>query len=397
MNFYTKIIIVFLLICTTISCKKDSLEANYTSNVQGNSDDAVASLQSINTDNGELNVVELPTSVDSKIRSTFKWYTQVTAPNGRRIHMLAQANWTIEQVAYTRTVLEHYLSNDNSIVYGNKDAITNNIANQNGAMTMFNNANSVSNNNSGINGQDLQADETVTIGSAEYLNQSVRNAALEEILHFVHDLGISAVLPEFQKELEKATANAIDNHIFIPWGGLPVADYDNELFASYNDTYWGLTEYKTTTNNPYLFLSREAAIAGDPLTTSVLETFLPKYFTSTVYISSNFSGIFSLNKTNNVLYTNESQYYKDVQLTGDNSSGLLGNNLNNIFTGNSGNNILDGGEGVDTGVFLGSFSEYTISSTSGITTISDNISNRDGSDQLINMEKAQFSDQTINL
>ncbi|MCJ8291656.1 MAG: hypothetical protein HRT58_04975 [Crocinitomicaceae bacterium] len=389
--------ILACLLILVSSCKKDSIKANYTSKVQGNSSAAVASLQTINTNSSELGVVELPSSVDSKIRSTFKWYTQVTAPNGKRIHLLAQSNWTIEKVAYTRSILEHYLTNDNSIIYGNKDEVANSIANQNGAMTMFNDANSVSNNSSGVNGQDLQADETVAVGSPEYLNQSVRNAAFEEILHFVHDLGISPVFPEFQKELETATANAVDNHIFIPWGGLPVADYDNELLAACNDTYWGLIEYNTSTSTPYLFHSREAAIAGDPLTSSVLEKFLPKHFTSILYISSEFSGTFSMTKTSGELYTNESQYYKNVQLLGSASSSILGNDLNNSLTGNSGDNMLDGGSGTDTAIFSGDYLDYTILNSGGVATITDNVSNRDGTDQLTNIEKAQFTDQTINL
>jgi Ca2+-binding RTX toxin-like protein len=392
-----KIFALSLFTLSIVGCKKDSIKANYSSKVQGNADASVASLQSINTSSGELGVVELPSTVDAKIRATFKWYTQVTAPNGRRIHMLAQSNWSVEKVAYTRTVLEHYLANNNSIIYGNKDEVANSVANQNGAMTMFNDANSVSNNSSGVTGQDLQADETVVIGSSEYLNQSVRNAALEEILHFVHDLGISSTYPQLQKELETATANAVDNHIFIPWGGLPVADYDNELLAAYNDAYWGLVEYKTTTDNPYLFLSREAAIAGDPLSTSVLEKFLPKYFTSTMSISSDFSGTFSLVQTAGDPYTNESQYYKNVQLIGSLSSSILGNDLDNSFTGNAGNNTLDGGSGVDVAVFSGNFSEYSITTIGGTTSIVDGVSNRDGADELINIEKAQFLDQTINL
>ena len=392
-----KLIASLAIVTSLMACKKDSIKANYTSRVQGNTDAAVATLQSVNTSSGELGVVELPLTVDSKIRETFKWYTQVTAPNGKRIHMLAQSNWTVEQVAYTRTVLEHYLTNDYSLTFGNKDEIANSIANQNGAMTMFNDANSVSNNSSGITGQDLQADETVVIGSAEYLNQSVRNAALEEILHFVHDLGISPAYPAFQKELEAATANALDNHVFIPWGNLPVADYDNELMAAYNDVYWGLLEYQTSTGHPYLFKSREAATAGDPLTTSLMEKFLPKYFASTLYVSKDFSGTFSLVQTSGEPYTNESQYYRNLQLLGSLSSSILGNELDNSFRGNTGDNTLNGGEGIDTAIFSGNYSEYTVTNNGGSVTVIDNTPNRDGTDELINMEKAQFADQTINL
>ncbi len=402
---FSTLIIIGLVSLT--SCKKDSIKANYKSKVQGNSDAAVASLQNINNLADKLGVVELPAIVDSKIRSTFKWYTQYTAPNGKRIHMLAQSGWTKEQVAYTRTVLAHYLTNDLSVFYGNKDAVANNIAKSNGAMTMFDSESTKSNNESGINGQDLQATETVAIGTPEYLDASVRNAALEEILHFVHDLGISPAFPSFQKELEQATANAIDNRIFIPWNKLPVADYDNENLAGFNDAYWGLLEHKTSLDNPYLFLSREAAAVGDPLNTNLMQKFLPKYFTSSVFIASTFSGTFFMTKNSNLVYTNQSQYYKDARLVGQLNSNLSGNDWPNKLEGNSGNNeltggkgddVLDGGEGTgDIAIFSGVRSEYIISTIGFKTTIEDNIIERDGVDVLLGIEKAKFSDQTVNL
>ena len=395
------------MLLSLIACKKDNLKANFKSKVSGNSVSSVSSLQNLNISKDEIGVIELPASVSQGIRSTFKYYTKVVAPNGKPIHILAQGNWTKEKVAYTRTIMEHYLNNVPSILYGNKDAVTNAIADAHGAMTMFNGANDAKNNSSGVNGQDLQATETVAVGSPEYLDLSVRNAAFEEILHFVHDLGLTPVYPEFQKELEAATVYAMDNQIFTPWGSLPVADYDNELLAAYNDAYWGNLEQKKELNTAYLFLSRNAAESGDVLSSALMTKLLPNYITSTVLISSSFNGTFFLKKDPTLVYTSQSQYYKDVKLLGTNNSNLFGNSMDNYMIGNTGNNeikgaegndVLDGGEGFeDVAIFIGQSSEYSISTIGAESTIVDRKTNRDGTDKLKNIEFIQFSDQRVSL
>ncbi len=397
--------ILFLLVIFLFyvaSCKKKNLDINFNSTVGTNTDASVASLQNLDLSAGELNVIELPSSVDQKIRTVFKWYTYVQAPNGKPIHLLGQDQWTIEQMAYTRSVMEHYLTSIPLLIYGDKTIVANNIADANGAMTMYN---TKASNSAPVTGQDLQANETVAIGTPEYLDGSVRNAALEEILHFVHDYGLSKAYPGFQSELETTTINAINNQLFFPWGNLPVADYDNEHLASFNDAYWGATEHGDN-SLPYLFLSREACKAGDPLSTSLMNGFLPEYFASTVYVSAQFSGTFYLTKNPSLRYTSQSQYYKDVQLLGTESSNLYGNVLNNHLTGNTsdnelwggiGDDILNGAEGNDIAIYNGPSSEYSIGTSNGITTIIDSSDNRDGTDVLSNIEWARFSDQVINL
>jgi len=396
------VLILSLLLTLLSACKKDFSKINFTSQDGSNTAEAVSTIQNIDITNGELGVVQLPITVASNIRTEFKWYTKITAPNGKPIHFLAQDGWTVEKVAYTRTVMEHYLTNIPDKVYGNKDQVANKIANNNAAMTMYN---TEAGKDRSVTGQDLQANETVAIGSPEYLDLSVRNAALEEILHFVQDYGLTPVYSGFQSMLSEATVNAMNNQLFIPWSNLPVADYDNELLAAYNDAYWGTMEHREN-NTPYLFKSREACNSGDPLTTSLMNSFQTEYFASILYISASFSGTFFLKKQSDLPYTNQSQYYKNMQLLGTNHTNLIGNSYHNNFIGNTGNNefsgykgndIIDGNGGVDKAIYSGNYSEYTVNTQNGITTISDNIQQRDGIDMLSNIEHVQFSDQTIDL
>ena len=75
----------------------------------------------------------------------------------------------------------------------------------------------------------------------------------------------------------------------------------------------------------------------------------------------------------------------------DKMNGYAGND---IMRGNGGNDDLDGGAGVDTAVFGGVRSAYTIiERATGVFTVA----GPDGTDTLRNMEFAQFDDQTVQL
>ncbi len=77
------------------------------------------------------------------------------------------------------------------------------------------------------------------------------------------------------------------------------------------------------------------------------------------------------------------------------ADGLLGYSGRDSIKGNGGNDYIDGGSGIDTAVFDGRSTEYTISRSSGATTVSDKVAYRDGSDSLQNVEILQFTDQSL--
>lgn len=77
---------------------------------------------------------------------------------------------------------------------------------------------------------------------------------------------------------------------------------------------------------------------------------------------------------------------------------LVGDQLDNIFTGNAGNDNIDGGNGTDTSVYSGKASEYTVTKESNTTwKIFDTIANRDGVDILKNIEFVKFADSVRDL
>ena len=83
-------------------------------------------------------------------------------------------------------------------------------------------------------------------------------------------------------------------------------------------------------------------------------------------------------------------YYNDL---------LIGNNSNNIFDAEKGNDTIIGNEGEDIAIYRGSKDNYKISqaSTSEWITISDKSNGRDGIDKLLGIEKVQFNGKLFSI
>ncbi|MFZ6770641.1 DUF4214 domain-containing protein [Undibacterium sp. Di26W] len=75
---------------------------------------------------------------------------------------------------------------------------------------------------------------------------------------------------------------------------------------------------------------------------------------------------------------------------------LIGNSISNTFTGNAGNDTIDGGLGLDTAIYNGLHTNYTVTAVSNTAFIKAK-SGTDGADNLINVERLQFSDENIAL
>lgn len=90
---------------------------------------------------------------------------------------------------------------------------------------------------------------------------------------------------------------------------------------------------------------------------------------------------------------------------------ILGLAGNDFFSGNTGNDYFDGGIGIDTAIFRGALSTYTVTVSSSIFDKTDSINkkllsgylvtdktiNRDSTDTLTNVERLQFTDKNIAL
>lgn len=81
---------------------------------------------------------------------------------------------------------------------------------------------------------------------------------------------------------------------------------------------------------------------------------------------------------------------------GSGNDRLTGNAVANRLQGHGGNDVLDGGSGLDTALFSGNRSGYLISQQSGAVTVQDNTT-MDGTDTLTNIERLHFVDSKLAL
>lgn len=214
-----KKIFILLLLIVSIACNKEELYSD---------------LEKLSG----KDVIEIGThNVSGNIGKIFSKYVYTKAPNGRRIEIFGTSGVTDEQMLYARDILEQYLTSDGTVYKRKyKEIIANSMANKRSAMVFWDTEEQYSDNIMkveylGYSVQDLYATESLGM---------FRDASYEEILHLVHNHGITSTLFNFQGELQKANDDALSRGIWKPWEGLPKADYDDEYLAALMDCYLGL-------------------------------------------------------------------------------------------------------------------------------------------------------------
>ncbi len=356
----------------------------------------------------------IPSGLGSVYNSkNFNRYTRVVTPNGGSIHIVAQNKLTDEQIVRCRSILEFYLTDYKGSVYGSdKSAVANKMAENKAILCLLNGADDGKNPmGEKVTGQPLYQNEIQVEGGKWYMNQNYehRDASYEEILHFVHDNGIgvdgantmSGALSAYQKEIRAAQKNGLAKKI---WGrGAENASWIKELakensltqeyLASVVDSYYGLWGSWTGGQGGmwdiYIAKTRDEIKTKDPMGYALMNNkFFPPYLTYNAQISASLNGNFSLKFDSSKSYTHHSRYLKDVTLLGKNNNSVTVNELDNNITGNSGTNTV---------IFSGNFSEYTIKTDNGVTTVTDNTDKRDGKNTLSKIEKLQFTDKTVSL
>jgi hypothetical protein len=368
-------------------------------------------------------IVNLLKNVPSVFTDVFTKYTKIIAPNGKPIHILAQAGWTEDQIKKARNVLQFMLTDAPGTQYGNdKSAVAN-------AMVLFNTEPEMHAARRGSLGsrtdlsmQDLRANECPAEGTEDYMNQMTRDTSFEEIWHLVHDNGIKVVLRGMIAEMRGANDAAAK----AGWRAYPEDEPDehpNEYMGVLIDNFFDLWTvppklYEGRTIGPddippgtshfgrYFAGSCVRMEKLDPGGFTLVQKFFPPYLTYTPELPESFDGTFSLSYDESLVYTAKSQHLVRVTLTGAKNANLIGNAYNNGLTGNAGDNILEGrmgndrlsgGDGLDTAVFSGVSSEYKIVKDGRQTIVEDTRPHRDGTNILESIEILRFRDKDVQL
>ena len=317
-----------------------------------------------------LGVTALPGSASSEYKQHFCQYTYLQAPNGKRIEIFGGDKLSSLQLYRARGILEWYLTDFPGSIYGaSKADVFNKMGDNQAKLDMPNGAHeqpgagtslwvmrlfetfhcllpaliyltalcdfcdcSISRYDSdamAINfngysfrlatqGQELFQDETPVEGSSWYMqnNYDHRDAALEEILHLVHDAGIGVdgasvdgALPDFQMEIRKATENAMptwwnpsgkgiwaeDRSESQEW--LEELDRENSLTQEYlaaviDSAYglWGPWDGKGGMWGLYDAKTPDEIASADPMGAALLPKFFHPYYTWMVMLDPSLKG-----------------------------------------------------------------------------------------------------------
>ncbi len=380
-----KAILVLFIVCFFFltSCKKDKNPVS------------LEKLDNIDISSSSNGVVQVPHDLPEPLSTVFSNYTKVVAPNGKPIHIFATSGVEVKQIVRARNILEYILRSAQGTQYGSdKSAIANKMSDNKATLIYFDNEQQAMDyrdqvSDLGLGIQDLYANESPVEGSASYINNSVRDASYEEIFHMVHNYGIVEALPAYDNEIKQGEQAASAVGIYNYGGDVEVSRF--EYIISAFDVYFGFWAHSTSGSSfygEYTPTTRANLQSIDPTGYGLVEKFHLPYLNWNIQLDNSFTGTFSLSLDAFQSYTLKSQYIKDVTLTGSNNTNLKVNNLDNNLTGNSGTNTV---------IFSGVYSEYTVNTNNGVTTVTDNISNRDGVNTLNGIEKIQFMDQTVNL
>ena len=183
-------------------------------------------------------------------------YTEVIAPNGKSIPIIAQEGVRDIAVARARNLLKFFLTDVPHSKYGSDKSTVANTMTINKAILMMPEGAHREGREPDIEAQPLYESETPVDGSRWYIKNdwNHRDAAFEEIFHLVHDTGIGTylrgALPEYQRALKVEAIKAMREK---RWGisiDPEVNDWLEELakenslaqeyIAAVIDSYYGL-------------------------------------------------------------------------------------------------------------------------------------------------------------
>lgn len=359
-------------------------------------------------------IVPIPKNVDPVFK-VFDRYTKIVAQNGRPIHIVVEPGYADRQVIYARKVLINHLTNLPGTKYGHdKTTIANAMANNQAILFLFKDEETfrgyfrdMQAKKFDINGQDLRAYETILEGTTGYMAQKDprRDASYEEIMHFVQQWGIRDGHPTLDQALYDAFWDARAKNVYM-------LDYDETHeyficgFEAYYDMWAHDPEGDGTREDEYVPISNISLKVNDPKMYEIVEEFMGKHWLYMAEVVDAFDGTFSLTRDKDLTYTYKSQHLHKAALTGNKNSNLTGNDSDNVLFGNSGDNIItpmagfdvvDGGPGLDTVTFPGNRSEYIVRNQDGRLIVDGINYSRDGQNILINIEKMQFKDKTLNV
>ena len=371
------------------------------------------------TDN-ELHMITSHGMSDAAIKASFSQYTWVEAGNGLPIHIFAASEVSNLQMAKARAVMAHYLSNGEGLL--NKDKMSARLGADQASLFMFASEadseaafeGSLGESPLAQHGQDLYATEVFVEGDSNYINRATvdsRDATYEEVLHLVQGHGLAPTETSIQQRIVTLAEQALMDK---SWNPIPQdvtewnAETDQNGYTSLNyeylaaavEGYYGIWGHSDSGLDGYVGITRELQRQEDPNGLALIEEVWSSRVVTSMPVSPDFAAgeTFTLQYDADTPYTHQTQFLLHVHLTGSNDSHILGNDGDNVLQGNVGDNQIDGAEGdQDVVLFKGLRREYQLQQQNNVWHVIDSVADRDGHDQLENVEFIEFIDERVDL
>lgn len=379
-----------------------------------------ATLDALDTSGGTDGIVDLPASVDARIRAVFGRYSQITAPNGQRIHFLAQPG--VEDTLLFRArgmVNQHLFDVEGTTLGADKSGLRSAMAANDVAVAVIAHPSSFDPQDAdvaafldlfdGVVGT-VDASQMAMEASGTYLLPSPAiDPSLGNTAVLVKRLGLDVTTPDFATTLATVAEDAALAGRWRPASASTAEDY----LALIVDVYYGIWGHDPRgdgtagASGEYDFHLRSQMELGDPAAVALIESFFAPTHRYPAFLDASFDGTFEMAFDPVLPYTHRSRYLERAGLRGTATARINGNELDNLFVGNGegtvfegrgGNDGMDTGAGLDVLVLSGPMSEYLITTPSiGVTRIEDTVMNRDGIDDLRGVTRLEFSDGSLDL
>ncbi|MEM6674146.1 MAG: hypothetical protein AAF726_14975 [Planctomycetota bacterium] len=383
-----------------------------------------SSLSRIDTSTDEDGIVPLPPSVDERIAAVFDRYAELTAPNGSRIHFLAQAGVSDAHLFRVRAIVREHLEDVSGSALGaSKAGVFDAMANVNATLALYADEQSFDQGEVTVARfvayfgdilQTMDASAIVQEGSPEYIAPDPAiDGTLETTVRFVLRFGVGAARPELDAQLATATLNALTNDRFRPTESTEEEDVDSAYLGLALSVYYGQWAHDPAgdgtagPNGEYSFHDRASMQAGDPEIVSVIESFFSSIQRFPAYLDESFDGTFEMAFDPLLPYTHRSRYFERVGLRGtataringnEHDNTFLGNGVVNHFEGRGGDDTIEAAAGLDIAYYSGNVADYTISAVDDtVMRVTDSVPDRDGVDDLRQVVRLVFADGTIDL
>jgi len=354
------------------------------------------------------------------VTDVFARYAAMTTPSGKRIHFLAEAEVSDPKIRRAREVMRMHLEDLPGTSAGALKAdVADSVSANCGTIAIFRDADRYDLTLAAVATFDtdfgdayvpLFGDAVIVEGSADYIAAS---PAIDETFGatsaLVYRQGLLPRRHAWSAQLQLASANAQADGSYTPQGPEPYLDLDELFVATLLGCHAGVWGHDpsgdgSARDGVYAFGSRPSLEAGDSSTLNLVEDFFSPVHSFAALVDAGFPGNFDLLPRPSVAYTNRAQYCSNVRLTGGNPAELFGslrddrltgNAANNNIKGRSGDDIIDGGPGLDSAIFGAPRAEYDIvDNGDGTYEVRHNVSPGEGTDLLLNVEVAVFGDGT---